>query len=79
MARCRSCGAEVIWAVTASGKRMPVDADPVPEGNVLLADDGDGTVHASVMPEAQALLTEEPMRLSHFVTCPQADEHRRPR
>lgn len=28
MAKCRSCGAEVLWAVLPSGKRAPLDAEP---------------------------------------------------
>lgn len=26
-ATCRSCGAPVIWCLTANGKRLPLDAD----------------------------------------------------
>jgi hypothetical protein len=35
-ARCRSCNAEIVWASTAQGKFMPVDAESVPDGNVEL-------------------------------------------
>jgi len=28
---CRGCGAPVIWKYTESGKRMPLDAEPIPE------------------------------------------------
>jgi hypothetical protein len=27
MSECRSCGAEIVWVVTDSGKRIPVDAE----------------------------------------------------
>jgi len=30
--RCRSCGAPVIWIVTAKGKRMPVEAEGAKRG-----------------------------------------------
>jgi hypothetical protein len=36
-ARCRSCNAEIVWASTAQDKFVPVDAEPVPGGNVELA------------------------------------------
>lgn len=48
-AECRSCGAPILWCVTARGKKMPVD---VP------ADDEPTT--------------------SHFATCPNAQEWRKP-
>lgn len=76
--RCRSCRAEVVWCVTAGGKAMPVDVEPVEDGNVVLEDDGD--LVATVVPPGQGLLGDErPRYVSHFATCPNADEHRRPR
>lgn len=65
--RCRSCNAEIIWAVTATGKRMPVDAAPSANGNIHL----EGTT---------AIVLDEPVdgaRTSHFATCPNADQHRK--
>lgn len=34
--RCSSCNAEIWWAVTPAGKRMPVDVQPVEGGNVVM-------------------------------------------
>lgn len=34
--RCRSCRAFVVWADTVHGKRMMVDVDRRPDGNILL-------------------------------------------
>lgn len=75
---CRSCGAPVIWAVTASGKRMPVDAEPVEGGNVRLDDVG--------LPDPQAVVFggfsadhADTLHKSHFATCVNAAQHRRPR
>jgi hypothetical protein len=31
---CRRCQARIRWAFTPAGRRMPLDADPDPEGNV---------------------------------------------
>src|SRR5436190_23930286 len=35
---CRSCGRPVWWATTTHGKRMPVDAAPAPDGNLIIVD-----------------------------------------
>jgi hypothetical protein len=33
VARCKSCGAEILWTVTDGGRVMPVDLHPDPSGN----------------------------------------------
>jgi hypothetical protein len=82
---CRSCGAKVIWARTAtSGKPMPVDAEPVDGGNVLLSQvvAGVGTPTATVVGntvQPSIFGDDGPRYVSHFSTCPRADEHRTPR
>lgn len=71
MSTCRSCGAEIIWAVMGSGKRMPFDAEPVipsPTGLFVVITDDEG-VHG--------LSQNNPLYRSHFATCPNAAEHRR--
>ena len=36
---CRSCGASIVWAVTgAARKPIPLDAEPVADGNIELVD-----------------------------------------
>jgi hypothetical protein len=35
MAGCRSCGAPIRWVVTEKGKRIPLDRDPQPDGNIV--------------------------------------------
>lgn len=70
---CRSCGSPVVWAITVTGRPMPVDAEPSPAGTVELTATGHG-VRASVTTVADSA---EPMRrTSHFATCPQADAWR---
>lgn len=71
MARCKSCGAEIVWVKTRSGKRMPLDARPTPNGNleIDLAD----CVYF-VTPDLNAAGKRY---TSHFATCPNASEHRR--
>ncbi len=75
MAKCNSCGAEIIWAHTASGKAIPLDAEPVPFGNLVVVPGADGPRALSVnIPGALG-----PRYVSHFATCPNANQHRKPR
>ncbi len=83
-ASCRSCGADIIWAVTSTGSRMPVDAQPVDGGNVLLTErgapvSGNPPLATVVGKQAQPNLfgDDGPRYVSHFSTCPNADSHRR--
>jgi hypothetical protein len=68
---CTSCGAEIEWAVTAAGKRIPLDVGDTPDGNLVLLEDG-RAIHRS------PATTGTPRR-AHFATCPHARRHRRPR
>jgi hypothetical protein len=82
---CGSCGAPIRWAVTVNGKRMPVDDQPVPDGNIVLSDPQPGAyapLAAYYSPPDEPTLPgfEEPPRfVSHFTTCPNAAHHRRTR
>jgi hypothetical protein len=81
--QCRDadCGAPLIWASTARGKAMPVDAEPQPDGNVLLTDVGLPSPQATVVDPAAEPLGGWPGTLhhSHFTTCPGADRWRHKR
>jgi len=73
---CKSCGAEITWARTIKGHPIPLDPKPASTGNILLSDEGTALVYHnpdSIAPGRR----HEPRYLSHFVTCPQADEHRK--
>lgn len=72
MNRCTSCGAKVIWAKTAKGKSMPLDATPTADGNLVLVN---GVARIPEIGDDQPFLAYK----SHFATCPNADEHRKPR
>jgi hypothetical protein len=82
---CGSCGAEITWTVTAIGKRMPVDAEPVDGGNVLLSGERTGPDHLPLATVVGKRVQpglfgdDSPRYVSHFSTCPHADEHRRTR
>jgi hypothetical protein len=80
VAKCRSCGASIIWTDTVTGRRMPLDANPTTDGNIILGV-RHGNVPLALVQTAQALarLKEygSPLYTSHFATCPHADNHRR--
>ena len=75
MARCKACGAEIIWIKMSSGKAMPCDPDPVrytpdPNGELILVQ-GNGRIVRGVRGSNAAGY------VSHFATCPQAGIFRR--
>jgi len=76
---CRSCGAPIFWVETEKGKAMPVDAEPVSDGNVEMTGEMVGNrplvrVHANGQSQ---LLDTGDRYLSHFTTCPDSAEWRR--
>jgi len=79
---CRSCDAPVRWAVVAaSNKRMPLDPDPDPEGNVILLEGGTVRVLTAAALAIRHALPGGPGPLyrSHFSSCVHAAQHRKPR
>lgn len=81
MSKCRSCGAEIIWIKTFSGKRMPVDAEKIPfyagEGEELFVTAGGAVVHGTrAGAEDEHTYTGY---ISHFATCPDAERFRKRR
>lgn len=79
VARCRTCGAEIIWTETEKGRRMPVDADPESIGTFRLEDrpgDSNGPL-AIFIPEEDRRCAPD-LHASHFATCAQAAQWRRP-
>lgn len=56
---------------------MPLDADPVPEGTFIVADRSRDGLHVTYVAPDALLIDNPPRYLSHFATCPDADQHRR--
>lgn len=69
MSQCRTCQREIIWAVTANGKRVPLDP---PEKRYV-----DNRTGHEIATDAPLSVVMDLTWLSHFATCPQADEHRK--
>ena len=84
---CKSCGAPIQWAITPAGKRIPIDKEPVEDGNIILSSRQMGRIEVTIVPfkeqietlKAQAKATGRPHLLfkSHFATCPNAAKHRK--
>lgn len=81
LADCRSCGAPVIWTVTSKGKRMPVDAEPNPAGNVVLQSQPEGpplaVYYSGKAGAPPTAYSPRERHTSHFANCKQAGEWRR--
>lgn len=76
MAKCSSCGADIVWAVTKTGKLSPISMVVTGDGNIVLelsSDPRDPPI-ARVLKKGES--TNLPRRISHFVDCPTANKHR---
>jgi hypothetical protein len=85
MAKCSSCGADIFWVkLIPSGRRHPVDEKPHEKGSISLT----GVSEAGRAEQAVVLGRSARERelndggllyMSHFATCPDAANHRRPK
>lgn len=78
MSTCKSCGASVVWCRNEkTGRLAPIDAMPCPsgEGNIAVFEcpETDEDLYR-IVPEGEL---GDLKHTSHFVTCPQAKQHRR--
>lgn len=80
MAKCKSCGADIVWIKTKRGKMMPCNPTAIAyrfaercETDALMMVTEDGKVDRGV-PDACSWMTGY---VSHFATCPYAEKHRR--
>lgn len=76
---CRTCKAPMFWVeMRPSGKKNPLDEQPSEKGCVLVG--GDGTARVLVGGElAAARSLGMKLYLSHYATCPDAKQWRKPK
>ena len=78
MSKCKSCGAEIIWIKTASGKMMPCNTRKIgyrntdSKGDVTLVTP-DGKIVTGTIDLSSDTYGYE----SHFATCPAASRFRK--
>ncbi len=79
-ARCKTCGARIEWVKSAlTGKPMPLDAAAVDDGNIVLREGRAVVFPLGGHEEAGVVKSGVPRFRSHFSTCPDAADHRKPR
>lgn len=78
MAKCKSCGADIIWIKTATSS-MPCDPQPC---FYRLDKKGDASIVTQNGEVVKATLVDPPKAfgigyISHFATCPSVAQHRK--
>lgn len=74
MTKCRSCKSPLVFGKSEkTGKFIPLDPTPVPFGNLEAITDEETPVVRFVKPSMARHYK------AHFVTCPAAKEHRKPK
>lgn len=72
--RCDSCDAAIVWMKTSNDKNIPVDADSIDEANLEFVHN-----ERAGRPDYRSPLFDPDEHVTHFRTCPNADQHRRRR
>ena len=79
MAKCKSCGAEIVWIKMKSGKAMPCDARSIPYREVFSGGMKLVTEGGEVVTGCFDGTSDKVAYTSHFATCPNANAHRKGR
>lgn len=69
---CPDCRAPILWLTTPKGNRMPVDAQPHAEGNVVVEGATCAVLGRNQLPGARA--AGRPLHRHHRLSCPHADK-----
>jgi hypothetical protein len=67
VAKCKACGAEIMWLRTNADKAMPVDVEPDEGGNLVIEGFSVRVVDLFTPAEAERYMP-------HWATCPNAKE-----
>lgn len=74
-ATCRSCHEPIIWALSLTGKRMPVDVEPTETGNLILSSHRPDPI--VTVASKTGRYSGQKLYRSHFATCPRVERHRK--
>lgn len=76
---CKSCGEPIRWATTVRRKAMPLDPEPVEQGNVDLQwiDAEEIAIVLGPLEAEAARGAGRELYVSHFATCPHGPAHRK--
>lgn len=83
LAHCSTCGAPIFWAVTEASlakglhRSMPIDIEPVDGALCEMIGRKGGQPIVRVREQSSMFETDGQRFNAHFVTCPDAEEHRR--
>lgn len=85
MPKCKSCGSEILWISTSVGHMMPVDPGiiriiPQIKASVTIVTAEGVVVKGNKIDLEECFLIPDTIvtgYISHFATCPNADQHRR--
>lgn len=78
MTLCKSCHAKIFFALTEKGKRMPLDNDPVADGNLVIEASPAGLGEMPLVRAYDVVVDGATSRrfVSHFATCDRASSWR---
>lgn len=78
---CSACPGRIVWTVTPTGARNPIDYAPSDEGNVLVMQpQGLGQMLSVTLSKEGLELARArglPLHLSHWATCPEREKFKR--
>lgn len=67
MTKCKYCRAEILWAISEKGHRIPLDPSPADNGNIMLDFQPGGVPIATVLGQPEK--ATGPLWIAHFATC----------
>lgn len=70
------CGGHIVWALDSQLRRIPVDAEPVPDGTLQLSVRWDGAIRALV-PSKKLGFGLRTLRHNHLKTCTRLGQFKR--
>lgn len=83
MSTCQACAAPIRWVITEAGKAMPIDAEPVPDGNIIMTGrtvrtrGGRLTPEVGYLTEGTLFPSDATRYVSHFATCTHPEQFRK--